>query len=192
MNPKVLTKALLVAFLIIAGFNRAQSEIPQALIKHAQSMTLLPDGDILLLGGSDSSAKPTADAYIVSANSSARKLAQGLNSARVGHTATVLPDGTVLVVGGVGANGQIVNTVELFDPTTESFSPLLETRIIPRAYHSATLLTDGKVVIVGGVESGSQFPDDVQLWDWRTRRALSHHAALLIPREGHTAPMEPC
>ena len=38
-----------------------------------------------------------------------------LNVPRSAHTATLLPDGRVLVAGGRGANGALLNSVELVD-----------------------------------------------------------------------------
>jgi RHS repeat-associated protein len=164
-----------------------QAQNLQSVLKSSQSLTLLPDGHVLLLGGLDASGSPVGDAYLVDASNKAKKLPVALKVPRTGHTATVLPNGLVLIFGGVGPGNELVQQVELFDPSTLTLSELGETRLIPRAYHTATVLTDGKVLIVGGVESGGQFPDDVQLWDWKSGRALSHHAALFFAREGHTA-----
>ena len=151
-----------------------------------QSRTLLPDGQVLYLGGLDQQEHPLASAFLVN-SSRTEKLGTGLQVARAGHTATVLPDGTVLVFGGVGANGQIVSTAELFDPAAQQFSVLTDVLAIPRAFHTATLLLDGTVLLAGGIEAGGQFPDDVQFWDFRTHAALSQHALMMVPRQGHTA-----
>ncbi|MFT6803890.1 MAG: hypothetical protein ACJA2H_000901 [Nitriliruptoraceae bacterium] len=69
---------------------------------------------------------------------------------------TLLPDGTVLATGGgtvdaVNASGYEgpVRQMELFDPATESWSPLMDLQR-DRVYHNtATLLQDGRVLIGG-------------------------------------------
>lgn len=156
------------------------------LARPGESRTLLPDGQILLLGGLDEQQRPLADAFLVNSSGSVR-LAAGLHVARAGHSATILPDGTVFIFGGVGANRQIISTAELYDPATQQFSVLANVLAVPRAFHTATLLTDGTVLLAGGIEVGGEFPDDVQLWDFRTRSALSQHIVMMIPRQGQTA-----
>ena len=122
-----------------------------------------------------------------SPESNPRKLENGLNFPRSGHTATVLPDGTVFIFGGVGADGKLVTTSELFDPATQKFTVLTDVLAVPRAFHTAVVLTDGSLLLAGGITAGNQFPDDVQILDFRSRKALSFHALLSIPREGHAA-----
>src|SRR6266700_842874 len=160
----------------------------QAQVDHqGQSVTLLPDGSKLLLGGFDAQSLPVNTAAMLSASGAAQPLTPGLELPRAGHTATVLPDGTVFIFGGVGPDGHLVTSAELFDPATRQFSVLTDVPAVPRAFHTATLLTDGALLLSGGVMAGGQFPDDVQLWDFRTRKALSHHSLLMTPREGHRA-----
>lgn len=160
-----------------------------SILRKAQSRTLLPNGQILVLGGYDESQnreQPVSDAYVVD-SSKIQKLSQGLHVARAGHTATTLPDGTVFIFGGAGTNRQIVTTAELFDPTTQTFSVLSDVIAVPRAFHTATLMIDGTVVLAGGIEAGNEFPTDIQHWDFHTHHATSQQALMLTPRQGHTA-----
>ncbi len=160
-------------------------ETPSA-VKPSQSSTLLPDGQILLLGGFGADHKPVADAYLMDRSGKAQKIAAQLHAPRAGHTATVLPDGTVLVFGGVNASGDAVSTAEIYDPAAQSFAPVLN-RLVPRAFHSATLLTDGTLLIAGGVEQNHVFSAGVQKWDYRTGQATAFDALLAVPRQGHRA-----
>lgn len=162
-----------------------------AICQQGSSVTLLPDGSRLVLGGLDSHSVPVGEGQVISHDGVARSLSPAMMFPRWGHTATVLPDGTVLIFGGVGPDGKLVRNPELFDPQTQNFSPLDETLAVPRAFHTATLLSDGIVLLAGGVMAGGQFPDDVQLWDFRTGKALSFHSLLMTPREGHTATLLP-
>jgi N-acetylneuraminic acid mutarotase len=69
-------------------------------------------------------------------------------SARRSHTATLLPSGKVLVTGGNG--GSVLDSAELYDPDTRSWSPVASMSSA-RQYHSATLLDSGELLITGGV-----------------------------------------
>ncbi len=61
----------------------------------------------------------------------------------------------VLLTGGFATtNGaQALDTAELFDPRTQSFSPTTENMLCARAGHTATKLLNGKVLIVAGVDT---------------------------------------
>ena len=158
-------------------------ETPSA-VKPAQSSTLLPDGQILLLGGLGADHKPVADAYLMDRAGKTQKIAAQLHAPRAGHTATVLPDGTVLIFGGVNASGDTIGAAEIYDPAAQNFSPV-SSRLVPRAFHSATLLTDGTLLIAGGVEQNHVFSTSVQKWDYRTGQVTAFDALLAVPRQGH-------
>jgi RHS repeat-associated protein len=160
-------------------------EAPSA-VKPAQSSTLLPDGQILLLGGLGADHKPVADAYLMDRAGKTQKIAAQLHAPRAGHTATVLPDGTVLIFGGVKASGDTIGAAEIYDPAAQGFSPV-SSRLVPRAFHSATLLTDGTLLIAGGVEQNHVFSTSVQKWDYRTGQVTAFDALLAVPRQGHQA-----
>ena len=66
---------------------------------------------------------------------------------RDGHTATLLADGRVMVAGGRSPGGDVLDSVELWDPADDRFheaTPLSR----PTANHTAVLLADGRVLIV--------------------------------------------
>src|SRR3954471_7568630 len=74
--------------------------------KPGASRTLLPDGRVLHLGGTDRNLA-VADAAIEDPDTGqVFRLASTMGTARTGHTATVLADGTVLIVGGVTRRGE--------------------------------------------------------------------------------------
>jgi fibronectin type 3 domain-containing protein len=81
--------------------------------------------------------------------------AYGMGFGRVAHTSTLLPGGKVLVVAGddpiyVNANNQAGGMVEIFDPTTGTWSGT-NNYPDPVQGHTATLLSNGKVLVTGGV-----------------------------------------
>ena len=82
----------------------------------------------------------------------------GLINARSNHTATLLSDGRVLFAGGVNASGNVMNSLEVYDPAANSnaggfisFGSMQNYR----ASHSAVLLGNGMVLIFGGVGGSS-------------------------------------
>lgn len=71
-----------------------------------------------------------------------------LTSARYEHTATLLSGGKVLITGGY--NGAYLDTVEIYDPATGSFSLPANTLTGVRGYRTATLPNNGWVPITEG------------------------------------------
>jgi hypothetical protein len=74
-----------------------------------------------------------------------------MSSPRYLHTATLLPSGKVLIAGGTSDGQTILNTAELYDPTTGIFT-LTSPMTTARWMHTATLLNDGTVLIAGGAD----------------------------------------
>lgn len=122
-----------------------------------------------------------------------------IGAGRQHHTATVLLDGRVLLAGGKGppdpanpnANaGKAVNTTELYDPDTGSFSAGPDL-LVPRRNHRATLLPSGQVLITGGLPTdlGEPYasaeildPDGVSRpVDSKMQIGRSFHVAELLP-----------
>jgi hypothetical protein len=108
------------------------------------SATLLPDGKVLLAGGTAASGLvlATAELYNPATNSFAATT-QDMTEGRSLHTATLLADGKVLLAGGASA------TAELYDPATGRFIRT-GTMHAARSAHTASTLPDGRVLIVGG------------------------------------------
>ncbi len=72
-----------------------------------------------------------------------------MNTTRREHTATLLPNGTVLITGGLSFANTILNTAEIYDPSTGIFTPTGNMNTA-RTRHTAMLLSDGTVLIAGG------------------------------------------
>lgn len=94
-------------------------------------------------------ATTTTDVY----DNYTRQLTPGPNMAvaRALHTATRLANGKILIAGGV--DGMAANNWsdgEVYDPATNTFTPVLNQMQNPRAAHTATLLPNGRVLLAGG------------------------------------------
>jgi len=131
--------------------------------------TLLPDGRVLIAGSATTDVG-TAELFdpatgTFSATRDASGMTTVMTSGRYFHTATLLPDGKVLIAGGglhhvtTMAWLTVLDTAELFDPATGTFSATKDTSgatasmTSVRLCHTATLLPDGKVLLAGGSQS---------------------------------------
>ncbi|CAF0735673.1 unnamed protein product [Adineta steineri] len=65
-----------------------------------------------------------------------------MNVARGYHTASTLPNGLVLVTGGEGKNGTALNSAELYNPSTGTWTTT-GSMSVGRYYHAATTLANG-------------------------------------------------
>ena len=128
------------------------------------SSVMFDDGRVLIVGGNLRDLNPnvpinlpSATAEVINLNSPTpawRSVAPMAVGRRHLNT-TILPDGKVLVTGGSSAPGHddpagAVFFAELWDPETETWTPLAG-HIRYRGYHSnALLLPDGRVLVAGG------------------------------------------
>ncbi len=126
--------------------------------RHSHSATLLPNGSVLVTGGSDGTR--------VLATTESYDPAQGqwtATPAMVGAhdnaTVTLLPSGKVLVAGGASP------TTELFNPSTGTWTATGNLNQA-RQYHSATLLPGGEVLAAGGagLSTAELYRPDTGAW----------------------------
>jgi hypothetical protein len=134
---------------------------------------LLPNGNVLIAGGSDGLGKALATAEVYNPATKRWTAVGSMSTARLDHTATLLPSGKVLVAGGQGGPEPFssLTSTELYDPTSGSWSAAAP-MIVSRARHTATLLADGRVLVVGGlsltVGAAGLFPSpptDAEIYD---------------------------
>ena len=76
--------------------------------------TLLPNGQVLVAGGMDSSNFPTASAELYDPSRGSWTATGSMNVARWLHTATLLPNGQVLVAWGDGSSDFPTASTELY------------------------------------------------------------------------------
>ena len=117
------------------------------------SVTLLPNGTVLVIGGFEGGTKITDTAEIYDPASNTWTLTGSLVEAREAHTATLLPDGTVLVTGGQGdlAAETVRASSEIYDPATRTFAAV-GAMGTGRYFHTASFLpASGLVLVAGGL-----------------------------------------
>ena len=138
------------------------SSTPELSALGQHTATTLPDGRVVLTGGTSNASAldvvatsdridfydPGKEAFYPSNRI--------MGAPRVRHTATLLDDGDLLIVGGFDDNGDALPTAERFDPSTGTGAPVT-LMPVPRAMHAATKLGDGRVLIAGGISGYDPF-----------------------------------
>jgi len=149
-----------------AGTFTAVGSMAQRRFNH--TATLLPDGRVLVAGGTTPDLPATDVSSLVEVFDPATNQFQVLGNLlrpRSQHTATLLGDGTVLLAGGAtfGEGTLASATVEAFRPAT-GLSRLTLSDITTRYRHAAVRLQGGHVLLVGGSEGGAPI-ERVELYD---------------------------
>jgi N-acetylneuraminic acid mutarotase len=147
--------------------------------------TLLPDGRVLVTGGTDANGQLQRSAEVYDPATGTWSPVAGMSIARTDHTATVLQDGRVLVVGGGGDSVKDSASVELFDPAQGTWAAA-SSLSLPRRFHSATLLPRGQVLVSGGYHEATGIQTSAETYDpadgtWRPAGRMS------VDRYLHTA-----
>ena len=108
------------------------------------------------------------------------RLPHELTEPRDGAFAADLPDGRVLIAGGSGNSG-ILQSAEVFDPTTEEFTALAHSMVNARADGAMATLPSGNVLLVGGYSGG--YSNSAEVFNVKTEEfeALAH--TMTQPRE---------
>ena len=158
-----------------------------ALPRSGQTTTALPDGTILVAGGTAAADK--ADIYNPgSATFSAT--ANTMASARSNHTATLLANGKILLTGGSDSKNTL-SSAELYDSATASFTAVAASMVHPRQNHSAVLLADGRVLLLGGSNPTGNQLSSAEIFDPSTATFTALGSSLVDARESATATLLP-
>jgi len=120
---------------------------PMMTARSRHTATLLPNGKVLITGGSNSGSSFLASAELYDPSTGTFSATGGMITVRGWHTATLLHDGRVLVAG-------VDHTPELYDPATGAFAVTggyagAYAATNPVFVNTATLLPDGRVLITG-------------------------------------------
>lgn len=115
--------------------------------RHKHAAALLPDGSVLIVGGSDKRDNQGKydSAELYNPVSGTFKAIAHMQQARykIVNAIAALKDGRVLIAGGA-------ERVEIYDPSTRTFRAVGGQFDTARFFAAATLLKDGRVLITGG------------------------------------------
>lgn len=143
--------------------------------------TLLPDGRVLVAGGTGIETLQSAELYLPGSRS--WEAAGDLQGPRSGHVALALPDGEVLVLGGSGGS-DLPTTSEMFvgGAAWAGGPDLLNGRIA-----FAAVVTGRLLVVIGGMFGDGVPRGEVEVWDLDGGPGFVEGAPLGTPRVRHTA-----
>lgn len=165
---------------------------------------LLADGRVLVAGGVGEKGVVLASAEVYDPTTGVWTRTRGqMGTARAAHTATflpatapppasppgtpVMPTGKVLVAGGVGNNLSILDSAELYDPATDTWTRArsLTTR---RWAHTATLLNGRHILVAGGYGvTGSLVQNTAEVYDAAADTWTRTSGNMSAARGHHTA-----
>ena len=159
-----------------------------AMARFDHTATLLPNGQVLVVGGYNNSKGLLASAELYDPATGNWSATGSLANTHAGHTATLLPNGQVLVTGWDCCSS---GAAELYDPATGVWSVTGEQTQEDKD-QTATLLPNGQVLVVGGHYTSiyGSFPLSAELYDpatgsWSATGSPAilhyHHTATLLP-----------
>jgi hypothetical protein len=188
---RVWKTAAIVAVIVSCGLTLLQGDVPSVQTgswttaamplsaRTGAASVLLPDGRVLVTGGSD------ADNILASVElfgePSGFAAATSLQISRADHALALLPDGSVLAVGGRTGEGSTATTEIYSNGQWTLAASLTEARW----GHTATLLKDGRVLVAGGENEDGPVAS-VEVYDPATQ-GFSVAGTLGSPRKGHAA-----
>lgn len=125
------------------------ASLPLALIDH--TATLLPNGEVLVAGGSGPDGI-TNSAFVFNPEAGTNgswTTVDSLNIGRAEHSAILLPNGKVMVVGGDDQAFNFLTNSETFDPATSKWTPTGPLNV-GLTESTLTLLPNGQVLAAAG------------------------------------------
>lgn len=154
-------------------------------------------GLVLLAGGDAFSVVGTAELY--NSATGTFQSTGNMTVPRRQHTAVQIShcgcaaDGSVLIVGGYDNQFKVLRSAELYNPSTQTFTPTGSLQV-PRFRHTATLLKDGTVLITGGasqmaVQTGAMDPslNSAEIYDPQKGKFTLTKGSMTAHRQAHAA-----
>jgi hypothetical protein len=113
-----------------------------------QAAVLLPNGQVLVAGGEDSTLSSLADAALYNPETGTWQPTASMHQARLSPIAELLGNGTVLVAGGAdvsnGTSYTALTNAEIYNPSTGAWTMIAN---MPKPGGTAVLLGNGDVLV---------------------------------------------
>ncbi|EMY70559.1 Kelch repeat-containing protein [Leptospira vanthielii] len=134
------------------------------------------DGKNLLITGGIQAPGPYAltSSYIFDTETTTFTPTGSMNGPRHLHNIVKLQDGKVIVLGGIREYELdpmtplaffSLNTAEIYDPATGTFTELTNKMMTPRSFSCSVLLDDGRVFVIGGTDGIFAPKDTTEFYD---------------------------
>ncbi len=166
-------------------FTLLSSTLNTARVGH--TATLLNNGQVLIVGGYDPDYGLISDAELYDPPTQTFIDLGNTNVPRYEHTATILESGQVLIAGGetdptpTGA----YNVAELYNPASQTFTPVSVPMTTPREGQAAALLNNGQVLITGGNDPATGPLNTAELYDATSDVFLAVTGTMTTSRISH-------
>jgi hypothetical protein len=117
-----------------------------------QTATLLRSGKVLIVGDAHTSVlyNPGTGTFSPTGAEGAATFQRSY------QTATLLTNGEVLIAGGVSRANVPLNSASVYNPTTGTFTPTVNTMSAPRSQGFAARLANGEVIVGGGFTNAAR------------------------------------
>jgi hypothetical protein len=130
------------------------------------SLSALPDGRVLVVGGHGNPDLGTAEVNIFDPATHSWSRAASMAYKRWYPTSTTLADGRVLATGGAGVSSyDYIPVPEIYNPTNNTWTKLPNANLAMPTYPHMFLMANGKLAYTGN----SEFPSEARLLDPATQ-----------------------
>jgi len=127
---------------------------PLAEARYSPGVTILPGGDVLVVGGFDARNIPLRSVERYHVDTGTWSTVASTTDRRVWHVQALLPSGKVLVAGGVDSLGDAIDSAEVYDPDADRWSAVAPLPL-PAALAAGLTLETGDVMVTGGFQDGT-------------------------------------
>ena len=179
-------------FIIACGGTAANS---MGFERYHHTVTLMPDGKALVVGGLDSKGIGIGNGEIYDPSLDSWSPTGIMVTPRGNHSSELLSDGRVIAVGGKSSQVRMAGSAEIYDPSSNSWNWLAGDGTTRDSFDSV-LLPGGKVLISGGYASlrksyGTKLDTSiVEVFDVNTSK-FSEVSPLAHDRRNHTSLLLP-